>query len=172
LEEILRLSYYIYSPGQTLIRKAPLLAERGFDETIWGVDDFDLWLRLARRTIILSGGRNALYYRKHPSNASGNILLMCLNGQQSIQKHSRFVPRGSRHGAMTAAARTLYTYRGHRIIRDWKRSILSGKWGNHWRYMRAIAWFLRWGLSDPHFFAKISRELLPHRLAGEAPDPL
>lgn len=77
----------IYSPGQTLIRRDHLLALHGFDETIWGADDWDLYIRLAKRGEVLYDNRPALYYRVHARNASGNALRLARGHLAVVRKH-------------------------------------------------------------------------------------
>lgn len=60
----------ILSPGQTLIRRSALAAAGGFDPRVWGADDWDLYLRLARLGRFRYRPRVALRYRKHEGNAS------------------------------------------------------------------------------------------------------
>jgi hypothetical protein len=76
-----------------------------------------------------------------------------------------------RRGLRLAAARELFAYRGNLIIRDWKHSILRGRWGESWKYAMAVGWFLRCGLSDPDFFVTVCKEILPARAAGKRLGP-
>ncbi len=70
----------LVSPGLCLIRREALLAlgPNPFDPRIQGgCDDWDLWLRLARRSPFLFVDRPALFYRLHAGNASRDSLAMC-----------------------------------------------------------------------------------------------
>ena len=58
------------SPGQTLILATAVKQVQGFDEAIWGADDYDLYLRLSKMGSFIYERRLALYYRQHASNAS------------------------------------------------------------------------------------------------------
>lgn len=58
------------SPGQTLIRAATLKQINGFDESIWGADDYDLYIRLSKKGDFIYVNHLALYYREHAENAS------------------------------------------------------------------------------------------------------
>jgi glycosyltransferase involved in cell wall biosynthesis len=78
---------WIQSPGQTLIRRSALEQAGGFDTNIWGVDDWDLWLRLARVTHFKFVPRVSLIYRRHQSNASINFYRMYLNANKVIRKN-------------------------------------------------------------------------------------
>jgi len=152
-----------WTPGQTLIRKTVIAERQGFDETIWGADDYDLWLSLARSTSIMAVPRLALYYRTHESNASRNALGMCLNIQRSLQKHLQLANPRSRTVLRLEATRFLYAYIGGIIIREWKSRILRKEWSKSGKYFRAIAWMIRGALPAPVFLASIFLEILPAR---------
>ncbi len=61
------------SPGQTLIRTSAVKQVGGFDEAIWGADDYDLHIRLSKVGDFIYQKRHALYYRMHSENASKNF---------------------------------------------------------------------------------------------------
>jgi len=154
---------YITSPGQTLIRRTFISKRHGFDETIWGADDLDLWLSLARSTRIMIVSRLALYYRLHESNASHNSLAMCLNIQRSLQKHLRLADARARTGLRVKATRWLFGYVGGIAIREWKARVQRRQWSNSGKYIKAIGWMLRGALPEPALLASVCREILPAR---------
>jgi glycosyltransferase involved in cell wall biosynthesis len=77
----------ILSPGQTLIRAEVLRKLDGFDEAIWGTDDWDLWLRLAAAGPVIYQNKCALQYRLHGNNASRNTKRLFTNGIRVLHKH-------------------------------------------------------------------------------------
>ena len=83
---------HIRSPGQTLIRAASLREVGGFDATIWGADDWDLYLRLAGRGEFAFAPRCALRYRAHDANASQDWRRMYVNARRVHRKHLRRLP--------------------------------------------------------------------------------
>lgn len=85
-EQLLRRNR-IWSPGQTLIRASALSRIGGLDETIWGADDWDLYIRLAALGRIEFRYRLALRYRKHAGNASQNAIRMYLSQCRVFRKH-------------------------------------------------------------------------------------
>ena len=85
----------IISPGQVLVRTATLRAAGGFDPTIRGTEDWDLWIRLGRLGEFLYKDRCALQYRLHAHNASGNVGKMFTAGLQVVHKHVGRTPLGS-----------------------------------------------------------------------------
>ena len=80
--------YCIMSPGQTLIRRRDLEGVGGFDPDLWGVDDWDLYLRLAQRGEFQYVERKALFYRLHEDNASRNAVRHFENAWRAIRKHA------------------------------------------------------------------------------------
>lgn len=91
LEEFLKQNW-IHSPGQTLIRRESLTQINGFDESIWGADDYDLYIRLAALGTFVHKNCLGLYYRQHAHNASKNIRRMYKNICAVRQKHLGLVP--------------------------------------------------------------------------------
>lgn len=77
----------IVSPGQVMIRARELHAIGGFDETIKGADDWDLWLRLADCGAFVYDDRCTLHYRYHANNASRNTAQMFRTQMQVLKKH-------------------------------------------------------------------------------------
>ena len=70
VQDVLRYKTFILSPGQALIRRQAIIDAGGFDESIWGADDWDLYIRMARTASFEYRFRTALKYRLHASNAS------------------------------------------------------------------------------------------------------
>lgn len=78
---------WIASPGQTLIRKSALSQIGGFDASIWGSDDWDLYLRLAKVGTFAYENRVALNYRVHAASASTNVLRHLEGHEKVARKH-------------------------------------------------------------------------------------
>lgn len=78
---------WIVSPGQTLIRKVAIMDANGFDASIWGADDYDLYLSLAKHGTFLYRHVLALFYRKHEGNASHQVDRLYRNTMKVRQKH-------------------------------------------------------------------------------------
>lgn len=78
---------WIHSPGQTLIRRDALEAVGGFDRDVWGSDDWDLYIRLARRGAFLHRPRVSLHYRMHDSNASRQAIRHARGHLKVMRRH-------------------------------------------------------------------------------------
>ncbi len=78
---------FIATPGQTLIRRSALNAVGPFDTTIWGSDDWELYIRLSKLGPFIHDPLVSLHYRVHPGNSSGNVLRHVKAHQLAFAKH-------------------------------------------------------------------------------------
>ena len=78
---------WIMTPGQTLMRTTAVRELGGFDTSIWGSDDWDLYIRLAARGTFLYEDRVALHYRQHAGNASARALEHVRNHLKVVRRH-------------------------------------------------------------------------------------
>lgn len=67
---------YIQMPGCVLYRRNLVIAEGGFDCALKAVEDYDLYLRIARRYPVFHHDKLVGTYRVHNANMSGNKSLM------------------------------------------------------------------------------------------------
>lgn len=121
----------IRSPGQTLLRADALRNVGGFDPSIWGADDWDLWLRLVKAGELHQGGRVALLYRLHEANASRDHVRMFLNTMTVIERHVRQAGFAERRRLSMRGYRFLARYKGGEL-RDALRGLA--------RAGRLVAW--------------------------------
>lgn len=82
-----RLRNWMMSPGQTLIRRETLERIGGFDEEIWGSDDWDLYIRLAAEGPFRYEPRTALLYRVHEGAASRQAVRHARNHLKVVRNH-------------------------------------------------------------------------------------
>ncbi len=115
------------SPGQALIRKADLIRAGGFDATIWGADDLDLWMRLSQSGEIRRYRRPCLLYRQHASNASMDFRRMGLNTLNVMFKHIESSPIGNRRRDQIHAYRFLFRYTGRKLLWEAARYWCDGR---------------------------------------------
>lgn len=135
------------SPGQVLIRRSALEAVGGFDTTIWGSDDLDLWFRLEEVGDIVKVQRLALKYRMHESNASHMKERMLVNTKAVITKHLAKEPRSIRRECERAGTRFVYQYGAGRLIAqirgDLRRLRLGKAFQGFWVFRHLIGQMLR-----------------------------
>lgn len=109
------------SPGQTLIRTDALRAVGGFDGAFKGVDDFDLYVRLARRRPLLRVRRLSLHYRDHPASYSKNVRPMLAAAAACLRQRLPEVPLRDRWPATRRGYRWLYDVYGRDLTRAARR---------------------------------------------------
>ena len=130
---------YIFSPGQTLIRSDALRQVGGCDASIWGSDDWDLYIRLAALGPFVYQDRNALRYRLHAGNASKNAWKMYVNACRVQRKHLGLLPRPGRFGAWRDCRAFLRGLYSGELIRAADRHREAGEMGEARRmWLRAL----------------------------------
>lgn len=78
---------WLTSPGQAVMRAAAVRAVGGFDSRIWGSDDWDLYIRLARQGEFTYVGAPVLHYRIHAANASRHAVRHARNHLRVVRRH-------------------------------------------------------------------------------------
>lgn len=164
----------IASPGQVTIRRDLLDRVGGFDASIWGADDYDLWFRLTRITRFEVYERVALLYRAHATNASANLDRMLWNTWRVIQAHAAALPAAEMPERLHAANRWMYEYLGSRLLARFKAEMAAGNVRAAARTFRALSSFAEWGITDKALMGRFLHELFPLRemLVHGLPSPV
>lgn len=108
--ETLFLGNPLYSPGQALIRRSALLATGGFQENIWGADDWDIYLKLCRVGEIHIYSRPSLFYRQHSGNASRHMARLLLNVHKVLHSQLLHLPPEKQAPLREHAMRWIYRF--------------------------------------------------------------
>lgn len=156
------------SPGQCLIRAEVLDSSGGFDTSIWGADDYDLWLRISLRTGIEIHDRISLHYRRHARNASRDMHRMWVSSRRVIEKNLWFAPPRERRMLRHNAYRMLYDYCGRWMVRRLKTEITNRDLAASVRSAMPLSEFSRAFAEDPRLILRFLRDLAPDRVAGIA----
>jgi glycosyltransferase involved in cell wall biosynthesis len=144
------------SPGQTLIRKSALLEIGGFDPTIWGADDHDVWIRLSRMGEIRRYERISLFYRVHESNTSRDSERMFENAEKVIRKNLVGVTGRERVQLERQGFRFLFRYGGKKLIWRGARLIFQGQFRKGSKLMvRSLNTFVPMTKRDPVLLLQI-----------------
>lgn len=118
-------SCFIWSGSSILFRRRALEAIGGFDERLAAGDDYDLYLRLARRFPIYGHGEVVTEYRRHGSNTTRDravVLesqLRVLGRQRGSVRDRR--ERRARRGGIRGTRREQGSALAAQIARDWRR---------------------------------------------------
>jgi glycosyltransferase involved in cell wall biosynthesis len=158
-EKFLRYNY-IRSPGQTLIRADLLRKLGGFDTSIWGADDWDLYLRLAKEATVIFEPRLALLYRVHTGNASRNIARMFQNTTKVRRKHLGFWPRPGQMRLWWACRQYVINRCCYDYIHTAEARMTEGKWKEARRLFLSAARVKPIFLRHPRLAAKAMKSLM------------
>ena len=150
----------ILSPGQVLIRRAALEAAGGFDPTLYGCEDTDLWIRVAARGPAALVRRTALHYRLHATNATRAAGRMFWDSVRTVRKNLPLVPRARRADTRRRALRNIYVYAGTRVVGAARAEGLRA--GG--RALQVLAYLLPSILGDAELALLVGRDLLPARV--------
>ncbi len=88
--ELLR-GNYIGMHATVMYRRSVLEETRGFDETLRAVEDYDLYLRIARDHPVCCYGEIVADYRIHDANMSGDVAMMYATVVKVLSKQRPFV---------------------------------------------------------------------------------
>ncbi len=148
------------SPGQTLIQTELLRRVGGLDAHVWGADDYDLWFKLARHSRIRTDSRPALYYRKHPGNASRNAGRLLRNTASVIRTHLPSVNVERRGEMRREIYRNLYWWLGQGFVCDFRESVRCGNLSAAAGAARSLAPLGMSILDDPFLWKQVISDLL------------
>jgi glycosyltransferase involved in cell wall biosynthesis len=84
-----------------VVRRSVLMELGGFDESLSGADDWDMWIRIVERFRIAAVPDALATIRVHPGNQSRNAELMYSSARQLMAKHRDM------HGSCDACRRAL-----------------------------------------------------------------
>ena len=149
------------SPGQTLIRASLLRRLGGLDPNIWGADDWDLWLRIAKTSRIVTEDRDALLYRKHAANASKSLCRMVDNCLRVADKHLAEISPHERPKATRTAYLWLYSTQGKPLVSKIKETVKAGQFHLLPPYLIRLARFAKALSSSPLSAVRFIRDCLP-----------
>jgi GT2 family glycosyltransferase len=148
--EALFLGNFVLLPG-VMVRQATLAAVGRFDETVPGVEDYDLWLRIAAVTGIAVLPRPLASYRSWPGQMSRDRLRQTRSEARvltlALARHPE-LRRGLGGRARRRLAR-LFDEAGYRDLQDASPARAAARfmdalradpwWGSPWRHLLAAA---------------------------------
>lgn len=154
----------IISPGQTLIRAKLLRSLGGWDQSIWGCDDWDLWFRACSKSAMIMQDRIALHYRVHTGNASRNVNRMLKNAISVVERHVQELPESDRRAMEKVGWRTLFSNFGQPLAGSIRSDLSRLRLGQATTNFRDFARFLLPSLRDAGLCAAVAKELVPSKI--------
>jgi glycosyltransferase involved in cell wall biosynthesis len=82
---------FIETPCSALLRRSSLESTGGFDENLQGAEDYELYLRTARQSPLITHATPVAEYRLHDANTSGNAERMLLVSLRVLEMESPYV---------------------------------------------------------------------------------
>jgi glycosyltransferase involved in cell wall biosynthesis len=82
---------YICTVGQVMFRQSLFTTEPGFDPTVPGCDDAELYMRIAKDYPVYCHDQIIVQHRVHGSNTSGNRTMMLRSMNRIYQRHLAYV---------------------------------------------------------------------------------
>jgi glycosyltransferase involved in cell wall biosynthesis len=73
--------------SSVMVRRQAILQAGGFDETLTSIENWDLWIRIAREWAVECIDEPLTLYRVHPGNRSSNVELRRQNVFRVLAKH-------------------------------------------------------------------------------------
>jgi glycosyltransferase involved in cell wall biosynthesis len=162
---------WLRSPGQSLMRAESIRRVNGFDETIWGADDWDLYLRLAKTGPFIFRDHCALRYRSHPGNASQNSLRMYRNAMAVHRKHLGVIPRPDNLRRWFACRRFLKAVTSASLMAEGLLARNEGDWTKARRMWLQALRIQPSRARHPRLLWNLLKSVVPiHRERGRAPN--
>lgn len=155
---------WLLSPGQALIRTSALRELGGFDTSVWGSDDWDLYIRLSALGEFRYVERIALHYRVHAGNASGDALRHVANHYRVLRKHAERYRRLGGIGLLLAQMYRASLYFNPNLLRFAREARSRGEYG------RALLAYAHAAVLDPRVHARLRRLASPSRKPGRIDD--
>lgn len=158
---------YIWMPGTVLFRTAVVRQVGGFKTTVSGAEDYDLYLRLARRHSVWCHDQIVAEYRQHETNTSRRPMLMIrsslrvMHGQRAWIKGDAEAERAWREGVQ----RSQNEY-GEQLATAVRTHVRAGEW------RLAIAGLVGLLQYHPRGFLRHARRKLYNVARGRRPEVL
>ncbi len=96
------------APSAVMVKKEIFDDIGVFDETLWGADDYDLWLRIAYKNFLYFLSSSLIKYRVHSHNFSKKTLHMEERTALALEKAAENVPDIEKIIGKSALRRRLY----------------------------------------------------------------
>jgi Glycosyl transferase family 2 len=134
---------YIGCPSAVMFRRAVFAAVGQFDERFVPCEDYELFLRVARRFPVCAHGELTAEYRKHGESASDNPGRMLRAALTTLHAHRPFVKGDpSRASALASGIQYWRQYYGQPLARLARHQLIRR--GHRLRGVRALWQLLRW----------------------------
>ena len=137
-----------------MFRRSVLEAVSGFDASLSSAEDYDLYLRIARKFPVYFHGAVVAEYRRHEANMSKNAAAMLKSVLRVLRSQERYIRENPQYKqAYKNGIRLHQELYGERLAEHVRFSIRSGKHAHAFRNILTLARFYPSGLAK-HAFRK------------------
>jgi hypothetical protein len=112
--QALMVGNYVAGGSSVLVKAAKIRSHGGFDATLRGCEDWDMWRRLAWDSEFHYVDRELVKYRRHGTNMTGNLPLALQAETQHFAKLLADTPPRLRH-MLPAAERRFFRFLLHNL---------------------------------------------------------
>ena len=165
-EHLLRQNF-IWNPGNVLFRRSAVEAVGGFNTKVRHSEDYDIYLRIARKSPFICHNKIVAEYRQHPNNKSKSAHTMLRTMLQILENEAAIANRlPNTRQAWRAGLQNTKQFYGERCMAQFYEHFWeSGDWKRKWMmFTTLVRYHLRGSLRflKNRLKAKISRsETLP-----------
>jgi len=162
---------YIFTPATVMLRAAVIRRIGGFKTRVWGSEDYDLYLRIARHYRIWCHDQVVAEYRQHETNISRRSILM-MRSTITVMRGQRAFVRGDLRAqqARREGVRHLQNTYGERAIDAARRHFRAREWRAAIAHLARLIQYYPTGVVR-HTYRKLSRIALGHKPETLAPPP-
>ena len=101
---------FIGSCSRVTVRREAVLRAGGYDENLANAEDWDLWLRIAKRYEVAAVRRCLVTRYFGPQQVTGSVRSICAGKERFLQKHGTEMPAKVRAKHLAALATMLMNY--------------------------------------------------------------
>lgn len=135
-------SCYIYPPGAVMFRRIALEKVGFFNESQLTVEDWELYLRIARQFPILCHHQDVIEYRVHDGGLSSKASLMFQGALTALKDQEKFVQKDPRlKEAFVIGLKSVKEIYGERVVNSVRRGLRERDWEV---VVRGLFALLRW----------------------------
>jgi len=130
---------FIWSGSSMVYRRSAIQAVGGFSETLTAADDYDLYLKLARRYPVVCHDAVVTEYRRHGSNTTRNAAVVLTSQLQVLRRQRSELRNRRERAARRAGIRKTRAEQGQALADGVWAAWRRGKWRLAWRGARTLA---------------------------------
>jgi hypothetical protein len=130
---------FIWSGSSMVYRRSAIQAVGGFSETLTAADDYDLYLKLARRYPVVCHDAVVTEYRRHGSNTTRNAAVVLTSQLQVLRRQRSELRNRRERAARRAGIRKTRAEQGQALADGVWAAWRRGQWRLAWRGARTLA---------------------------------